>query len=72
MKTPLQDAIDYLRCDDRFKLIITDLVERREHAISGLALYKDDTELRKRAAEITVYTEFLDTFGVPVGEAAET
>lgn len=70
MKTPLQDAIEFLRHDDRFKLILTDLVERREHAISRLGNYSTDVELRKAAAEISVHTDILDMFGVPIGEAA--
>jgi hypothetical protein len=61
-------AIDFLRHDRRFQSVLTRVVTWREDSISRLGTYKDDSELRKSAAEVTVYTEFLDMFGVPSGE----
>jgi len=70
-RTTLEEAVAYLRSDERFQSVLTDLVEKREHSIAGLGVYKTETELKKLAAEVTVYTEFLDMFGVPMGEASE-
>jgi len=62
-----EKAVENLRYNEFFQVVLTDLVERRESAIKELADYKDDSSLRKAAAEITVFTELLDAFGLPTG-----
>ena len=64
----LEEAIAYLTRSDHFRVILTEFVERRESAIKDLGGYETDTILRKRAAEVTVYTEILDLFQVATGE----
>lgn len=63
----LEDAVLHLRGNDWFQVVLAEMVKRREDSIKDLADYKDDTELRKHAAKITVYTELLDDFEVPMG-----
>ena len=63
----LEQALKELAFNDYFKVVILDLVERREQAIKDLSGYKDDSGLRKSAAEVTVFTDLLDAYGVPVG-----
>lgn len=48
-------------------VILTELVQRRESAIKDMAEYENDTVLRKKAAEVTVFTELLDLFQVATG-----
>lgn len=60
-------AVANLRFNEHFQVVLGDLVERRESAIKDLGSYKDDSGLRKAAAEITVFTELLDAFGLPTG-----
>jgi hypothetical protein len=62
-----EQAVKELAFNDYFKAVVLDLVERRESAIKELGVYKDDSGLRKAAAEVTVYTELLDAYGIPVG-----
>lgn len=62
-----EKAVENLRFNEYFQIVLTDLVERRETAIKELGDYKDDSSLRKAAAEITVFTELLDAFGLPTG-----
>jgi hypothetical protein len=64
----LEDSIAWMIRSDHGKVILTEFVQRRESAIKDLAEYETDTELRKKAAEVTVYTEFLDLFQVATGE----
>jgi len=64
---PLEQALKELTFNDYFKVVILDLVERREQSIKDLSAYKDDSGLRKSAAEVTVFTDLLDLYGVPVG-----
>jgi hypothetical protein len=61
-------AVDFLRHDRRFQLILTRVVTWREDSIRDLGGYDTDVQLRKAAAEVSVYTEFLDLFDVPAGE----
>lgn len=63
----LKESIDFLSHDLRFREVLKEFVGRRESAIIALSNYKTDTELRKYAAEVTVFTEILDMFGVPTG-----
>lgn len=63
----LEQALKELTFNDYFKVVILDLVERRELAIKDLSGYKDDSALRKAAAEVTVFTDLLDLYGVPTG-----
>lgn len=65
--TTLEQAIEFLSHDLRFQRIVTEFASRRESAISALSDYKTDTEMRKSAAEVTVYTEILDLFNLPLG-----
>lgn len=70
MRTPdesTEEAIKWLRTNDRFHVVLNWLVEEREAAIGQLGIYKDDASLRKDAAEITVITRLLDVFGLPTG-----
>ena len=62
-----EQAVENLRYNEYFQVVLGDLVERREAAIKELGDYKDDSGLRKAAAEITVFTELLDAFGLPTG-----
>lgn len=59
------DAVDRLRDNDWFRIIIMELVTRRETTIKDMADYTTDVELRKQAAKITVFTELLDDFEGP-------
>lgn len=63
----LEQSLKELAFNDYFKVVILDLVERREQAIKDLSAYKDDSALRKSAAEVTVYTDILDLYGVATG-----
>lgn len=63
----LEDAVKHLRHSDHFQTILAEIVRRREESIKDLAGYETDVELRKHAAKITVYTELLDDFEVPMG-----
>lgn len=63
----LEQALKELAFNDYFKVVILDLVERREQSIKDLSSYKDDSGLRKSAAEVTVFTDLLDLYGVPTG-----
>lgn len=67
-KPTVEQAVTALHGNPYFNVICGELVAERESLIRGLAAYKDDTELRKLAAEITANTDFLDRFGVPIGE----
>lgn len=67
-KPTLDQSVANMRGNPHFNAICGELVAEREDLIAGLADYKDDTQLRKLAAEITATTRFLDRFGVPVGE----
>jgi hypothetical protein len=62
-----EQSIKVLAHNDYFKAVVFDLLERRESAIKELSTYKDDSGLRKAAAEVTVFTDLLDAYGVPVG-----
>lgn len=62
-----EQSIAVLAHNDYFKAVVFDLLERRESAIKELSAYKDDSGLRKAAAEVTVFTDLLDAYGVPVG-----
>lgn len=64
-----RDAIKAFYGNPNFNAIVTEFVERRETAIRQLGTYKDDTELRKVAAEIAVLSDLLDDFNVPTGTA---
>jgi hypothetical protein len=69
-KDPFTEAVEFLRHDKRFLTILGELAERRERAITKLATYSTDCELRKAAAEVSALTDFLDMFGVPTGTPA--
>jgi len=62
-----EKAVKELAFNDYFKAVVLDLVERREAAIKELGAYKDDSGLRKAAAEVTVFTDLLDAYQVPIG-----
>lgn len=64
-----KDALDALRSNPNFDALVTEIVSRRETAIGGLGNYESEVALKKTAAEITVWTDLLDEWGVPVGEA---
>jgi len=66
-KDPFQEAVEFLSGDKRFHIILGDLVERRERAITKLGTYTTDCELRKTAAEVNALTDLLDLFQVPTG-----
>lgn len=66
-KEPLEEALEWARADTRFGVIIGHLVSLRESSMKDLGDYETDAELRKAAAEVTVWTEVLDLFGVPMG-----
>lgn len=63
----LEDAIAWFVRTDQGMVILTELVQRRESAIKDMAEYENDTVLRKKAAEVTVFTELLDLFQVATG-----
>lgn len=67
-KPTVNQAVTALRGNPYFNVICGELVAEREEKIGDLAAYKDETELRKLAADITAITSFLDRFGVPIGE----
>lgn len=66
-KDPFQEAVEFLSGDKRFHIILGDLVEKRERAITKLGTYTTDCELRKTAADVNAITELLDLFQVPTG-----
>lgn len=63
----LKECIDFLSHDRRFQVILGEIVAKRESAIGALGDYETDSQLRKASAEVTVFTEILDMFGVPTG-----
>lgn len=63
----LDDAINNLQFNDHFRIVLGELVNRREQAIKDLRDYETDVSLRKHAARIDIYTELLDDFAVPTG-----
>lgn len=64
----LEEAIAWMIRSDYGKVILTEFVQRRESAIKDLGEYETLTILRKRAAEVAIYTEILDLFQVATGE----
>jgi len=68
-KSEFEEAVAYLRTNDRFLVLLTHLAGMRESAITELDGYETDTQLRKAAARVGVYTELLDMFAVPMGQA---
>lgn len=64
----VDQSVSALRGNPYFNVICGELVAEREDKIGDLARYENETELRKLAADITAITNFLDRFGVPVGE----
>ena len=68
-KSEFEEAVDYLRSNDRFLVLLTHLAGMRESAITELGDYETDAQLRKAAARVGVYTEILDMFAVPMGQA---
>lgn len=64
----VEQSVSALRGNPYFNVICGELVAEREDKIGDLARYENETELRKLAADITAITNFLDRFGVPVGE----
>lgn len=64
-----QDALKALCGNPNFDALATELVNRRETAIRELGSYESETALKKAAAEIAAWTDLLDEWGVPVGEA---
>jgi hypothetical protein len=64
----LEEAIAWIIRSDHGKVILTEFVQRRESAIKDLGDYESETILKKKAAEVTVYTELLDLFQVATGE----
>ena len=68
-KSEFEEAIEYLRGDHRFLVLLTHLAGMRESAITELGDYETEAALRKSAAKVAVYTEILDMFAVPMGQA---
>lgn len=66
-KTELDKALEWARADTRFGVILGHIASIREESISALGNYETDAAMRKAAAEVTVWTEVLDLFGVPMG-----
>lgn len=66
-QTDIEKAIEFLANDQRFQLVLGHIVSMRETAIGALATYKTTDELAKAAAEVTVWSDVLDLFGVPMG-----
>lgn len=66
-QTDLDKAIEFLANDQRFQLVLGHIVSMREKSIDTLATYKTADELAKAAAEVTVWSDVLDLFGVPMG-----
>lgn len=63
----LEDAVKNLQHNDYFQVVLSEFVQRRENSIKDLADCESAAALRKHAAKITVYTELLDEFDVPMG-----
>lgn len=63
----LKESIEFLRHDRRFQEVLGEIVAMRETAIIEFGEYTTITGLRKAAAEVTVFTDILNLFGVPTG-----